>query len=564
MNEPLHESLSERRFTMRLLVLSLLAMCAARLLGRLSLDDFPHVMDEITYDLQARMLAAGRIYGPERAPLAAFNQWFIEDRGLRYGIFPPGWPAILAIGHLLRVPAWINPVLHGLTTLLVGQLGRQLSDRRVALLAAGLYGFCPQALILAATRMSHSLAAFLALAALSPLLVRLFAHGAPAAPTGHRTRSAVLSGLAFGLLFAARPLCGVIIGATAALGLAVCATRGRLVRADGWVVLGALLPILALLIYNHALTGNAFTFPQEQYFSTHLSPIHIPRFFRYGPGCNALGFGPTHGCEALPGGAGHTVAHGIENTARNLRVWLLLAAGGGFLLLAALAGLVASRRRAACAFLLMPLLLALVGYATYWYPGTCYGARFYQAALPTFVLAAAIGLEDLRGLLARGPFLARVLSWSTGAIYALSLLLAHEEISDQYWGTDDRFVRYAQSYDGADAVVMVAFRTQGRLLKDEVSWTAVDVIAWTNGVRIVGAQAANSPFLDGRIVYARFHPALVPLIREQFPDRRILLYIAGDDPQHDEVLPMEHVKLPLEHWDMPEINFDGFVIPSPG
>ena len=209
-----------------LVAIALVAAAGARLMSVGLLDDVPHVMDEVTYELQARLYASGHIAGPEALPRAAFSQWFVEDRGARYGIFPPGWPAMLAIGYLLRAPLWINPLLHGLTVLIVGGLAGRLFGRRAGLVAAGLYAMMPQALLLAATRMSHTAVAFLAAVVFAAVLRRLCpVEGAPASGQMNdrgRALGDAGAGLALGMLAATRPLCAAVVL------MAVGATLGAL------------------------------------------------------------------------------------------------------------------------------------------------------------------------------------------------------------------------------------------------------------------------------------------------------------------------------------------------
>src|SRR5215468_3717959 len=90
-----------------------LGVAAARLVGHFALEDVPHVMDEIAYLLQARTFAGGHLTAPLHLPRAAFAMWFVDDRVRTFSIFPPGWPAFLAVGLWTGLASWINPLLHG-------------------------------------------------------------------------------------------------------------------------------------------------------------------------------------------------------------------------------------------------------------------------------------------------------------------------------------------------------------------------------------------------------------------------------------------------------------------
>jgi hypothetical protein len=55
--------------------------------------------DESTYMFQARMLAAGHLYAPAPPHHEFFQFRFcLQQWGRWFGIFPPGWPAVLAVG----------------------------------------------------------------------------------------------------------------------------------------------------------------------------------------------------------------------------------------------------------------------------------------------------------------------------------------------------------------------------------------------------------------------------------------------------------------------------------
>jgi hypothetical protein len=547
-----------RRVARSLLLLACAGTLAARLISAAWLDDMPHVMDEITYDLQAQMLALGRIAGPEVRPLAAFQQWFVEDRGQRYGIFPPGWPAVLALGHLVGLARWVDPILHGLTVFLIGWLGFRVRDATVGRLGALLYALCPQALLLAGSVMSNTLAACLAVLALGWTIALLARANTAPEPRGEAL-GAVAAGLALGWLATTRPLCAAVIGSCCAACMLACVRQGKARRAHAWALPALLVPLALLLLYHRALLGSALQFPQNHFFDTHAPPIDDP-IFRYAPGCNALGFGPSHGCELTTGSDGHTLTKAALHTLHNLRAWLALAAGGGILAIAALIPLAFRATRRLGLWLLAPLPLIVAAYATYWGVGTCYGARFYHVALPFSVLAAALGLVELA---AHSRTTTR-LAWGLGLAAALASVVAgaraHAEVSNGYWGTDARFLQLRDHYHGPDAVVLVAFRDDYSTGVPTVL-TGTGVWHWPNAVRILSAQAANAPLLDGPLVFGRYHPALIGAIRRSFPRRRLFVYIMAQNPRDDALLPLERFRLNTPvNLRAPPNNFSGIVL----
>jgi hypothetical protein len=71
----------------------------------------------------------------------------------------------------------------------------------------------------------------------------------------------------------------------------------------------------------------------------------------------------------------------------------------------------------------------------------------------------------------------------------------------------------------------------------------------------------NSTTLDGHIVFAKYHPALVAELQRRFPSRATLVYLMADDPKDDVALPIEKLNLANAH-DLrpPADNFNGAVL----
>jgi hypothetical protein len=538
---------------------ALLGVLAARAVAHFALDDVPHVMDEIAYSLQARTFASGHLTAPLHLPRAAFAMWFVDDRVRTFSIFPPGWPALLALGSLTGLTGWINPLLHGVTTLLVARAARALGGARpgvAATLAGAFYGLSPQAVLLAASLMSHTLVALTA----AVVLVA----GLRIARAGSSLGACAALGTALGVAAATRPLCAVAIGVTAALFVGIALRRRTLRPAHLAALLAPALALVALLGAYHAhLTGDPLRFPQNAYFDGHAAPAEMPNL-RYQPGCNRLGFGPGHGCETLPGGM-HTVANGMRNIGYNLTAWLWLAGGGPLAFLLALVALAERRGRAAtlerwatCAVIPAVILL----YGLYWYAGTCYGARFYHAALPALLVLAALGLERIArrrrlAALATGAVLALFFAWNT-----LFGMTAAAEISHGYWGNDARFARLADSWKEPPALVLVAFTGEPLAARHDLT-TFLRRPVWVNNIRALGALAVNRPGLSGPVVFARYHPGLMPELRLRFPGRQPWLYVVAVRAP-DRLLPYEATGLQaLEATaQRPPDNFDGFVLPE--
>lgn len=570
------------------LVLAVVALVLARVIRLVALEDVPHVMDEIAYDLQARTFATGHLTAPLRLPTSAFSMWFVDDRTSFASIFPPGWPAVLAPFVAIGLGSWVNPLLHGLTTLWVGRIARRLAptDGRVSpafcgTVAAAIFGLSPQALVLAASLMSHSLVAFLAAEIVATGLALVHVpHGggegasstststsspspSSSSPRAARVRALVVAGAAVGLAAAARPLCGVVLGGVVAAFFAIGLRRRRLTLADALPVAVPVVVAVALLgAYNHAVTGNALRFPQTAYFDEHPPPVNLP-FFTYHPGCNSLGFGPGHGCESLIKNGQHSLENAFSNLGDNLTAWFWLAGGGPLVFLFAVVALgrLVSKPRVdlgerLAVFAVIPG--AFVLYGLYWYAGTCYGARFYHVALPGLAILAAIGAAHVRAWQRPAATALLVVFFVWDAIFGLRV---SAEIAGGYWGTDARFVRLRDGWKEEPALVLVAFGG-GEVHARHTYTTFMREVRWIDNIRGLAALSANEPHLRGPVVYARYHPTLMPALRERFPNRKLVLYVmmtAGPD----RVVPYESSGLPALEATVPRPvdNFDGFILP---
>src|SRR5690606_37280325 len=111
------------------------------------LGSAPRIIDATAYLLEARTFSQGSFSLEVPSPTASFRGRFLihtaTDPNRLAVIFPPGYPALLALGVALRSPFVIGPLLAaGLvvsTYLLAFAVTRRRSD---ALVAAGLSTIC--------------------------------------------------------------------------------------------------------------------------------------------------------------------------------------------------------------------------------------------------------------------------------------------------------------------------------------------------------------------------------------------------------------------------------------
>ncbi|NUO49667.1 MAG: hypothetical protein HOV80_12490, partial [Polyangiaceae bacterium] len=89
----------------------------------------PRIIDATAYYLEGRAFSEGKLSWQPMSPSTNIMGRFMVRDTLSYGddvsvIFPPGYPAVLAIGFLLRAPMAVGPVLGALAAFLTFALGR--------------------------------------------------------------------------------------------------------------------------------------------------------------------------------------------------------------------------------------------------------------------------------------------------------------------------------------------------------------------------------------------------------------------------------------------------------
>ncbi|HWQ84367.1 MAG TPA: glycosyltransferase family 39 protein, partial [Anaerolineales bacterium] len=140
------------------ILLSLIAVVAAYFIAERIFEQIPHLEDEMAYVWQSKAFARGQLTVPTPPEPKSFLVPFVVDyEGRRFGKYPPGWPALLAIGELVGLRGWINPLLSGLGIWLTYRIGKKILGETVGLLAAGLTITSPLFLMNSGMLLSHPL-----------------------------------------------------------------------------------------------------------------------------------------------------------------------------------------------------------------------------------------------------------------------------------------------------------------------------------------------------------------------------------------------------------------------
>ncbi len=366
------------------------AAIAATLLSLLYVDHYlhggPRIVDATAYYLQGRALSHGRLAWAVPTPSASFRgRFLLFHDGVMAGIFPPGYPLLLAAGFLVGAPMVVGPVLAAALVVATWALARELGhglpepDRELAARGAVLLSVvCGALRYHTADTMSHGAAALGVVVALVAAL--------RARRTG-ATRPWLLAGLAVGYVAATRPASALPIGACVGW-----LARSDLRRATPRLVAAALPGLALLLQAQHLGTGHWLASTQRAYYAVSDGP----------PGCFRYGFGAGVGCLHEHGDFvrahlqhGYGLVAAIGTTARRLHLHVSDALNAWPVLLLALPALVHEVRARPVARVAFALVgLQILAYAPFYfdgdYPGG--GARFYADVLPVEHALLAVAL----------------------------------------------------------------------------------------------------------------------------------------------------------------------------
>ncbi len=333
----------------------------------------PHLVDTIAQLFQARIFAGGSLTAPAPQDLEFFIAQHIVTRdGQWFSQYPPGHPALLAVGVLVGLPWLVNPLFAAGTLVLVYLTGRRLTSEGTAKLATFLFLISPFVLIMSASYMSHVTTAFF-------LALALYAAVRSAdAPSGQLWP--VIMGLALAAGATVRPLESAAW--TAVLGLWLLGRSGwRPAFAAGAACTLGMIPLLA---YNASTTGH---------------PLRFGYTLLWGEG-HGLGF------HTDPWGLPFTPLEAVANTAldfQRLDQVLLSWPVPSLLFLVAALVLAAVRpgRQVGVGLLAALFLAAPAAYFFYWHRDDYLGPRFLHASLVPAVLLSALGIAALDRALGR-------------------------------------------------------------------------------------------------------------------------------------------------------------------
>ena len=318
----------------------------------------PQLVDEMALLFTAKTFSSGRVVAPPPDPAGFFLiTWtFVNEQGW-VSHYPPVQSALLAVGFLLRSEWLVNPVLGGLSTVLVYLTARGLYGVRTATVSALLWATAGWVVIMSGTYVSHVSSAFFSLGAWAALF----------APQTPRLRHFILAGFALSLAAASRPLDAV---AAAVPILVWVAARPQLWKKLPWMAVAGMPVMLAWAAVNQAAYGTLFTLGYTRLFGA----------------SHALGFyTDPYGEPFTPLVALANLSTAVRRLHIYLFEWPIPA-----LLPLGLWALVPRRKSVSDLVVGSGILITPFLYFFYWHSGFFLGPRFYYALVPWVVIGTAL------------------------------------------------------------------------------------------------------------------------------------------------------------------------------
>ena len=231
------------------LCMALLATLLAVFVALVIMRGLPTLIDSFAQLLQARYFAAGKLAGPV---LAGQEFWHIQQTIVTkngwVSQYPPGYPLLLTLGMWLHITPFVGPVLYGVAAYFTALIADDVIESKpLARFASLLAAISPFMLGMAGAYMSHVPAAAFSCAALYYVL----------------KEKPIPAGIFIGLLFATRPLTGVVAGLVAIAYAFVTRPRSRALALSALASLGALPFLIAVALYNAHFFGSPFRFGYE-------------------------------------------------------------------------------------------------------------------------------------------------------------------------------------------------------------------------------------------------------------------------------------------------------------
>jgi hypothetical protein len=490
------------RLPLPVILAALFVFIFTNLFSLLVFDHIPRVHDEISYVFQAKIFLLGKLTVPSPCPPRAFDFTHVINNGRWYGMYPPGFPLLLAAGLAFGTPWIVNPLLAALFVILIYFLGLELYDRRTGTIASVLAALSPWCLIMSSTMMSHPAGLFFL------TLFMFFLVRSLRAPT---VLNGLLAGAGLGMAVLVRPYSAFLVAIPFALfyGLRFLGAPKRLLKNLAGLIGAGLVFLAILLIYNQITTGHLLK----------------------------AGYLVFYGKDVLPGighstrGAPHSLVAGAINVGKYLGAmnaelfgWPISSFLGLLPLVLFFRGDPEKARKdllVAAGFISL-----LVGLMLYWGTIIFIGARLAYEGVGLLILLTARGLAQL----SRRKIRARPLGGVLGVVmiaftaYAFSVRLPRMISTG---GSRSYLAGYTKSFAGVTAGIDRAVRS----LSLKRSVVIMKLLYRPMGYFPDGWWGSgflhDDPLLKREVIYTNEHALESPEIFRCFKDRAVYAYVGS-------------------------------------
>lgn len=463
-------------------VLFLIFFTLTNLASYFLFEHIPHVKDSIAQVFHAKIFALGKFFvpSPEHREFFDINgmwdQSTMINNGKWYSQYPPGHSFLLMLGVLVDAPWIINPLLGSLTVIMLYILGKELYGEITGRVSAVLGMLSPFILFMSSEFMNHTSALFFFTA-----FALFFAKTLRTKKLGY----GIVAGFCLGMILNIRPLTAFALALPFVIfGSYILITQFQENFLSMTVIAVAFLVLaVGLLSFNYFTNGNPFLFGYEVLYGPQVKP----------------GFGNA------AWGDPHTPIQGLRHTLNDLNgvnkflfEWPAPSLLFVFLLFISLT-------RNLWDYVLLAVFISLVvAYFFYWFHNWCFGPRiFYESTSALIVLTA-------RGILRLPVLLRNTLNFpiSTIRVYASAAVFLALCLMIAISGNIPALVHeYGNKYLDVNAEVLQAVKKKG--LKKGIVFTRSSYTS---------VLPANSPLLDGDIIYARDLGEKNHLLMASFPD----------------------------------------------
>lgn len=391
-----------RRLALSVCLVPFGAFALYAIIARMVFSGRPLLIDEVVQLLQARIYTSGHLWLPVAAHREFFSILHVVDTGDKvYSQFPPGGPAMLALGELAHAPWLVGPACGAISVALFAWLLRRTdpdASPEFHLGATLLFALAPFGAFMFGSHMNH-------VTTLMWLLVATLGLANVVRRDQPQVKWALLNGFGLGAAAAIRPLDAFAFAVPAAVWLLALAWRDKRrwvdVVASG---IGLAVPFGAMMWVNAQTTGSPFLFGYEVLWGK----------------AHGLGF------HTAPWGAAHTPSRGLELISlyvTRLQTYLFETPFPS--MLPVIASLALTKRVSALdRYLLVSATLLGAFYFAYWHDGFFLGPRFVFPWLPVLILFAARLPRLVRERFGRGRvWVGTNAALATGALMALGLSL---------------------------------------------------------------------------------------------------------------------------------------------